>query len=215
MKHLIDLENWERVDNFNFFRSYVNSWYSVTTEIECTEAFVTAKSTGTSFFLRYLHAVLCAANEIEALRYRTDKEGRVVLHDTVDMITPVAIPGKTFVTVRIPYDSDFERFQVKARELISHVQADGDPYGVEKELYAKGDFDVMHLSAVPKMYFTSITYTIYEAGNGCTHPLSTMGKVIRRGKQSVMPFSVYVNHAFVDGEHLSRFFEKIQERLTR
>lgn len=137
MKHLIDLENWERVDNFNFFRSYVNSWYSVTTEIECTEAFVTAKSTGTSFFLRYLHAVLCAANEIEALRYRTDKEGRVVLHDTVDMITPVAIPGKTFVTVRIPYDPDFERFQVKARELISHVQADGDPYGVEKSCTLK------------------------------------------------------------------------------
>lgn len=215
MKHLIDLENWERLDNFNFFRSYVNSWYSVTTEIECTEAFVTAKSTGTSFFLRYLHAVLCAANEVEALRYRVDRNGQVVLYDTVDIITPIAVPGKTFVTVRIPYDPDFDSFQTKARELISRVSPDGDPYGVEKELYAKGDYDVIHLSAVPKMYFTSITYTVCEAGNGCTHPLSTMGKVIQRGKQSIMPFSVYVDHAFVDGEHLSRFFEKIEEKLAR
>ena len=38
MKHIIDIDAWERRDNYGFFRSFVNSWYSVTTEIDCTEA---------------------------------------------------------------------------------------------------------------------------------------------------------------------------------
>ena len=38
MKHIIDIDTWERRDNYGFFRTYLNSWYSVTTEIDCTEA---------------------------------------------------------------------------------------------------------------------------------------------------------------------------------
>lgn len=50
MKHIIDIENWERRDNYGFFRGFVNSWYSVTTEIDCTEASVAARAAGHSFF---------------------------------------------------------------------------------------------------------------------------------------------------------------------
>lgn len=36
MKHIIDIDTWERRDNYGFFRTFLNSWYSVTTEIDCT-----------------------------------------------------------------------------------------------------------------------------------------------------------------------------------
>ena len=29
----------------------------------------------------------------------------------------------------------------------------------------------------------------------------------------LMPLSIYVNHAFVDGSHLSQFFQKIEQHL--
>ena len=77
----------------------------------------------------------------------------------------------------------------------------------------QGDYDVVHLSAVPKMYFTSTTYTVAEAGNGCSHPLMTAGKVVSRGERLVFPLTIYVNHAFVDGSHLASFFEKIEKHL--
>ena len=28
MKHIIDIETWERRDNYNFFRNFHNSWIS-------------------------------------------------------------------------------------------------------------------------------------------------------------------------------------------
>lgn len=215
MKHIIDIETWERRDNYGFFRGFVNSWYSVTTEIDCTEASAAARAAGHSFFLYYLYAVLRSANEVDELRYRIDKDGQVVFHDRVDIISPIAVPGKTFYTVRIPYHEDFERFYSEAYSMITNIPDDGDPYGAEKDLSVQGDYDVVHLSAVPKMFFTSTTYTLAEAGNGCSHPLMTAGKVVTREGRLVFPLSIYVNHAFVDGSHLATFFQKIEEHLKR
>ena len=49
MKHIIDIDTWERRDNYGFFRNFVNSWYSVTTEIDCTEASAAARAAKRSF----------------------------------------------------------------------------------------------------------------------------------------------------------------------
>ena len=69
MKHTVDIETWERRDNYAFFRNFLNSWISVATEIDCTEARAAAKAAGRSFFLYYLYAVLRAVNEIKEFRY--------------------------------------------------------------------------------------------------------------------------------------------------
>lgn len=54
MKHLVNPDTWERRDNYAFFRDFLNPWFSVTTEIDCTEAYAAAKTSGRSFFLHYL-----------------------------------------------------------------------------------------------------------------------------------------------------------------
>lgn len=214
MKHRVDLETWERRGNYEFFREHLNAWYSVTTEIDCTESYLQAKKTGASFFLRYLYAVLRAANEVKELRYRMDAQGQIVWYDTVDIITPIALPSGNFCTVRIPYQTDFDVFAAQAERLMDEDSLSENPYGVEQAIFASGEYDIVHLSAVPRLYFTSITYTSYRAGQGCTHPLMTVGKVVPKADRWVMPFSIYVNHAFVDGSHLSTFFEMIQKMLA-
>ena len=109
----------------------------------------------------------------------------------------------------------FKRFYAEAYELITNIPEDGNPYGAEEELAKQGDYDVVHLSAVPKMYFTATTYTLAEAGNGCSYPFMTSGKAVTREGRLVFPLSIYVNHAFVDGSHLASFFQKIEEHLKR
>lgn len=215
MKHIIDIDTWVRRDNYTFFQNFANSWYAVTTEIDCTEASEAARKEGRSFFLYYLYAVLRSANEVDELRYRMDKEGKVIFHDQVDIISPIAVPGKTFYTVRIPYHEDFEQFYSEAYAMITNIPEDGDPYYAERILAIQGDYDVVHLSAVPKMYFTSVTYTLAEVGNGCNNPLMTSGKTVTREGRLVFPLSIYVNHAFVDGSHLASFFSKIEEYLKK
>ncbi len=180
MKHIIDIETWERRDNYNFFRNFHNSWISITSEVDCTEAFPAAKAAKRSFFLYYLYAVLRAANEVKEFRFRTDKNGQVVYHDQVDIISPIAVPGKTFYTVRIPYHADFERFYAEAYHIVHNIPEEGDPYGAEKVITEQGDFDIIQLSATPQLYFTSLTYTQMAPDHPLDYPLMNAGKVVPR-----------------------------------
>lgn len=126
MKQIIDIENWERKENFNFFRHFQNPQLSITSEVECGGARQRAKAAGQSFFLHYLYAVLHAANEIPEFRYRIDPDGRVVLYDTIDMLSPIKIKenGK-FFTTRFPYHNDFDTFYQEARLIIDAIPEDG------------------------------------------------------------------------------------------
>lgn len=213
MKHIVDIENWERRDNYNFFQGFANSWFSITGEADCTEAYNHAKTNGKSFFLYYLYAITRAVNEIRELRYRRNKDGQIVYHDPTDVITPIAVPGKTFYTVRIPYSSDFGTFYREARRIITSIPEDGDPYGTDKAIAEQGEFDVFLLSATPKLYFTSVTYTMYQVGHPLDYPLMNAGKAVVREGRRVMPIALTVNHAFADGEHISIFFEKVEQYL--
>ena len=213
MKHIVDIRTWERKDNYNFFRGFANSWISITGEVDCTEAYAAAKASGRSFFLHYLYAILRAVNEIKELRYRWDKNGQVVYHDTVDVISPIAVPGKTFYTVRIPYREDFDAFYVEARRIVTSIPPDGDPYGTDKRIAEQGDVDVFLLSATPKLYFTSVTYTQQSVGHPLDYPLMNAGKAIRRDGRLYMPIALTASHAFADGAHISLFFEKVERYL--
>lgn len=215
MKHIVDIETWERRDNYAFFRDFLNPWISVATEIECTEARAASKAAGRSFFLYYLYAVMRAVNEIREFRYRIDAHDRIVYYDAVDVITPVAVPGHTFYTVRIPYHADFERFYAAARAIVTGIPQDGDPYAEEKRIQEAGDYDVFLLSAVPGLYFTSLSYAQQAPGQPTQYPLMNAGKAVGREGRLVMPFSIFVSHAFVDGAHIALLFDSIAENLKR
>ena len=88
MKQIIDIENWERKENFNFFRHFQNPQLSITSEVECGGARQRAKAAGQSFFLHYLYAVLRAANEIpEFIRFARRMKQAVIGVATAIMST--------------------------------------------------------------------------------------------------------------------------------
>ena len=213
MKQIIDIETWERKENFNFFRRFQNPQLSITSEVECGGAKKRAKEAHQSFFLHYLYAVLRTANEIPELRYRIDPEGRVVLYDQIDILSPIKIKenGK-FFTIRFPYHEDFETFYQEARKIIDSIPENGDPYAAENGEVANGDYGLILLSATPDLYFTSITGT-QEKQSGNNYPLLNAGKAIIKEGKLVMPIAMTIHHGFVDGHHLSLFYRKVEELL--
>ena len=213
MKQIIDIETWERKENFNFFRRFQNPQLSITSEVECGGAKKRAKEAHQSFFLHYLYAVLRAANEIPELRYRIDPEGRVVIYEQLDILSPIKIKenGK-FFTIRFPYHEDFETFYQEARKIIDSIPENGDPYAAENGEVANGDYGLILLSATPDLYFTSITGT-QEKQSGNNYPLLNAGKAIIKKGKLVMPIAMTIHHGFVDGHHLSLFYRKVEELL--
>lgn len=215
MKHVIDFDTWERKDNFNFFRHFVNPSYSITSEVECSAAKTRAREKGESFFLHYLYAILRAANEIKELRYRLQGENQIILYDTVDVLTPIRLSENgNFYTVRIPWETDFEKFHSNARAIIEAIPKDGSPYSEEHYSSDTNPNNVILVSATPDLYFTSITHT-QENPSGSGYPLLNAGKAVVREGKLVMPIALYTHHGFVDGKHLADFYRKVEEVLCR
>lgn len=213
MKHSVDIATWSRRDNWRFMKEFANSWYSITTEIDCTEALETSKRTHTSFFMRYLYAMMRAANEVKAFGYRPDGDG-VCWFDTIGATVPVAVEGGTFYTVLIPYVEDYAAFCDRATRLMADIPADGDPYGVNRALIESGETGVINISATPQLYFTSMTYTFHKPGLGSDWPLMNVGKAVRREGRWVMPVGIYVDHCFVDGANLADFVNRMQKYMN-
>ena len=74
-RQIVDIETWERKDNFNFFRNFLNPCITITSEVECTAAKEKAKKNGQSFFIHYLYAILRAAKQINELGERLEVTG--------------------------------------------------------------------------------------------------------------------------------------------
>ena len=68
MKHPVDIDNWNRRENYLFFRDFANPYYSVTSQVDVTEAYIRAKALGIKFSHYAMYASLRAVNSIEALR---------------------------------------------------------------------------------------------------------------------------------------------------
>ena len=87
MKHPVDIDNWNRRENYLFFRDFANPYYSVTSQVDVTEAYIRAKALGIKFSHYAMYASLRAVNSIEALRYR-QVDGKVWLYDRI-RLTPL------------------------------------------------------------------------------------------------------------------------------
>lgn len=213
MKHIIAEENFVRKEAIEFFRTFVNPNISITSEVECTGAKERAQQHGMSFFLYYLHAMLKAANEIDEFKYRIDTLERIVYYDRIDGISMIRIGGNgAYNSVVLTYDADLPTFARNAQQTIEAHTVTDNPFAEENKSIEDEELNLLLVSAVPGLSFTSINFAQRKRFGGF-YPISLVGKMIEREGKEYIPIGISVNHAFVDGYHLERFFARIQELL--
>lgn len=206
MKEIIPLEAFHRKESVKFFKDFVNPNVSVTCMVDASECFRRAKALGDKFFHHYLYAILKAANDIRELHYRFTPTGEIAYYEKIDVLSPIKLPGhESFTTLRFPFIDDRVNFISSIQEIIKKADAQKS-FGEEESLH---EYDVVLVSAIPDLAFTSISYT-QKHRHGNDFPLINVGKMEADGK---MPISICVNHAFVDGEHLAQFYNLVQKYL--
>lgn len=207
MKEIIPLEAFHRKESVRFFKDFVNPNVSVTCIVDASKCFRRAKALGDKFFHHYLYAILKAANEIRELHYRFTPSGDIAYYDKIDVLSPIRLPGhESFTTLRFPYIDDRAAFISSIQEIIEKADAQTS-FGEEESLE---EYDVVLVSAIPDLAFTSISYT-QKHRHGNDFPLINVGKMEADGK---MPIAICINHAFIDGEHLALFYKLLQKYLN-
>ena len=67
---VLNVDTWNRKEHFEFFNSFSDPYFSVTSKLDVTQAKIYATKKKVSFFAVYLHSCLQAINSVENFRYR-------------------------------------------------------------------------------------------------------------------------------------------------
>jgi chloramphenicol O-acetyltransferase type A len=207
MYKILDIEKWSRKDHFLFFNKFEEPFFGVTVRVDCTQAYQNAKTTGSSFFLYYLHAALKAANSLEPFRFRIN-DGKVLLYDKINASPTINRENGTFGFSYMDYFEDFKEFEKYAKIEIERVRNSNglDPAG-------SGE-NVIHFSSLPWIDFSAISHArSYSFPDSC--PKISFGKVTESSGIKSMPVSIHVHHALMDGIHVGQFIELFQKLLDR
>lgn len=207
MKQKIDINTWIRKDHFKFFSAFEEPFFGVTVDVDCTATYQEAKENNVSFFLLYLHKSLAAANQIEPFSYRII-DGEVWKYNVVHAAATINRPNGTFGFGYMDYHEDFEEFKNEANKEIEKVQA---TTGLIPS--ASGE-NVIHYSALPWLNFTSMSHARkFSFADSC--PKISFGKVRDENGKKIMPVSIHVNHALMDGYHVAQFVDAYQDLLNK
>jgi chloramphenicol O-acetyltransferase type A len=203
MAHYLDLTNWARRDTFEFFRGYDKPYFNIATTLDVTNLVVLLrKRAGLSLTLAYHYFALRVANEIEPFRYRL-KAGKVLVHDVVHCGTTVLLPNESFIMVYFDYEEDFASFMAGATRAVDEARSSGVFKPTTRD-------NLIHFTVFPWVSFTSFSH----ARNwGCedSEPKIAFGKFIEENERVLLPISVEVHHALMDGLHAGQFISRLGE----
>jgi len=205
-KYKIDINCWKRKAHYNFFRSFEQPFFGVTSTINCTEAYTFCKAYKVSFLLYYLHKSLLAANQIKEFRYRIEQED-VIAYSHISGSITVLRNDETFGFAYFDHEQDFKTFAANTKARIDgEKMADG--LSPRKNLNS-----LIHYSVLPDINFSAIQHA-QMLSSGDSVPKIMFGKLSFDNGKVLLPVSVHVHHALCDGLHVSKFLD-IFERGMR
>lgn len=207
MRILLDLDTWPRKDHFHFFNRFEEPFFGICTDIDCTKAYEKCKQEGKGFFLYYLYQCLAAANAIESFRLRIEDD-KIYCYKQAHASAVITRPDGTFGFSYINYNDNFNLFEREAKLEIERVKNTSGliPAG-------SGD-NVIHISAMPWLKFTALSHArSFSFKDSC--PKISFGKMTDLAGTKSMPVSIHVNHALMDGYHVSLFVAEFQNRMNR
>ncbi len=203
---ILNLNDWNRKEHFEFFSRFEEPFFGVCVDLDFTIDYRTAKSLNTSFFLYYLHKALAAVNVTEPFRYRIDTDNNVIVHDIVSASATVNRENGTFGFSYMPFSGDFANFEINAKIEIERIRNSDNLFPLHN-----GN-DVIHCSALPWLKFTSLSHARSFSFKDSV-PKISFGKMTDHSGSKIMPVSIHVHHALMDGLHVGQFVERFQAEL--
>ena len=208
MSRYLDTITWNRRQQFEFFKDYHNPFFNICTTVDVTPLLdLTRSIENISFFIAYHFFSIKATNEVEPFRYRL-RGDRILVHDRIHAGTTLLLADENFTFAYFDYEEDFEVFHAHAKATIKSAKAAG------VQLYQRAEQDdLIYHSVIPWATFTSISHA-RKGGRHESVPKIAFGKYREDGGRMMMPVSVEVHHALMDGLHVGQYFERLESYFS-
>lgn len=203
---MIDLENWNRKEHFEFFSAFDDPFFGVTASIDFTHTYRRCKEEQKSFFLFSVHFLLQCINETDAFKLRIE-DGKVVRYDVIHLSPTIGREDGTFGFGFFEYDAAIDVFIRNAEKEIERVKKSR---GLSFSDHT-GRSDVIRYSALPWFVFSEMKHAV-SFGRSDSAPRISTGKLIREGDRYLLPISVSGHHGLMDGRNVAELIEKLETK---
>lgn len=205
MKRKIDIDNWVRKEHFNFFKTFEEPFWGITTNVDCTNAYRKSKELNIPFFIYYLYLSLKSVNQIEELRYRIEGKD-VYCYDVIHAAATVLRDNGTFGFSFIKYNEDLSIFKENAKEEIERVKNNN------RLMPSEANENVIHYTTIPWISFSGVSHPRRFSLKDSV-PKIAFGKIIDENGRKLLPIAIHAHHALVDGLHAGKFLELFQKLM--
>jgi len=192
-----------RAGIYRHYRGYAFPQFTLVTRIRVDVARLKAEG---GLFPNLLWGVMEAAQAVPELRQRIRvDEGRdvVVEHEVVDCTVTAAKADDSFQFCFVPRDADRERF---VAELPERLASSASSVGLD--LAEQRRDDMLYLSSVPWFDVVGVNHAMSGDPTECI-PRVLWGRVV----DGEVGMALTAHHSLVDGRHMARFFDGLQERV--
>lgn len=204
----IDINTWKRKEHFLFFHKMDYPQYNICFNLDITRLLKNIKHKGLPFNYTMMYLSTLSANEVEEFRYRI-RNSKIILHEMVHpSFTYLDGESDYFKFVTAEMKNSLKEFIEEARYKSSRQKTF---FGLEE---LSGRDDLIFYTSIPWISFTHLSHTI-DLNKDDAIPRISWGKYFEDREKILLPYSVQVNHAFVDGIHIARYKEKLEALMDK
>ncbi len=205
---IITFKNEHRKKHFDFFSGMNHPHFNITANVDVTDALAFFKDNSLPISFCLVYVLARAANEVREFRWRIRDKG-IVEHDAVHpSFTVPTDEADVFSFCTVDYEKDAAAFIVSARKITELMKTNPS---FEDE---PGRDDYLFMSAIPWVSFTSMQHAMNYHPHDSV-PRISWGKFFTQNDKTLMPLSVQVHHALVDGRHVGRYFEHVENMMEK
>lgn len=199
------MNDYKRKKHFDFFVKLDYPHMNVCANVEITRLANFLKSNKSPLYFSLIYFSLRTANQIKEFRHRI-RDGKIIEHEIIHPSFSMMAEDEIFSFCTSKYFPDFHTFLQNAQEEAEKVKI--EPV-IEDE---PGRNDLAYITCIPWVSFTGISHPIH------LHPVDSIpriawGKYFKDNDKLMLPFSVQVHHALMDGVHIGKFYKLLQELL--
>lgn len=199
MRH-IPWDSWPRKEIFDFFSACDHPFFSVTFQVDVTKLHRFCRERGLSFYYALVFLSTKAINSVEAFRYLLSDGQLFLAEERAPSFTDLKPGSELFHIVTMPCGENLETFCRMARKK-SMEQASFLDQSAETG-------DLIYFSCLPWVQLTALTNERALDPDDSV-PRIAWGKFQPENGREVLHISLELNHRFVDGIHVGKFYEAL------
>ncbi|MDO4617735.1 MAG: CatA-like O-acetyltransferase [Lachnospiraceae bacterium] len=206
----INMETWPRRSHWEYYRNTLKAGVSATKTVDITKLRAICRDRDIKFSPLLLHKICLTVNELECTRLFALENGDPAIWKEIHPnFTIFHEDDQTFSDIWIEYSPDQETFLETYRSLMEQYK---DKKGIKIRDNQPPNF--FCVSGAPWFDFDAVSTSVAGDLPPALFPVLNYGRFREENGRILMPVSISVSHAAMDGYHIALFFETLQKKLS-